>query len=117
MKKCLFTFLVFIFTFLLCMNTYADTNDESEDYFATYDTVIDDYYDYVATYNSKSSKAERYKCLAEMALFSGKLNLKDIGYTIEDITGDDIPELIFSKVDKYDNNNSMGKDIRDMYFE
>ena len=115
MKKCLFTFLVFIFTFLLCMNTYADTNDESEDYFATYDTVIDDYYDYVATYNSKSSKAERYKCLAEMALFSGKLNLKDIGYTIEDITGDDIPELIFSKVDKYDNNNSMGKDIRAVY--
>ena len=115
MKKCLFTFLVFIFTFLLCMNTYADTNDESEDYFATYDTVIDDYYDYVATYSSKSSKAERYKCLAEMALFSGKLNLKDIGYTIEDITGDDIPELIFSKIAKYDGKNSTGKDVRAVY--
>lgn len=82
MKKYLITFLIFIFTIFLCTNTYADVNDESEDYVNSYASVINDYYDYVATYNSKSSKAERYKCLAEMALFSGKLNLKDIGYTI-----------------------------------
>ena len=115
MKKFILTFLILFFAFFLCTNVYADTDDESESYADSYDTVIDDYYDYVATYNSKSSKAERYKCLAEMALFSGKLNLKDIGYTIEDITGDDIPELIFGKVEKYDGENSTGKHVRAVY--
>ena len=115
MKKYLLTFLVILFAFLLCTSAYADTDDGYEDYEDSYDTVIDDYYDYVATYSSKSSKAERYKCLDEMALFSGKLYLKDIGYTIEDITGDDIPELIFGKVDNYDGENSTGKHIRAVY--
>ena len=115
MKKYLITFLIFIFTIFLCTNTYADVNDESEDYVNSYASVINDYYDYVSTYSSKSSKAERYKCLDEMAVFSGKLYLKDIGYTIEDITGDDIPELIFGKVDKYDGKNSIGNHVRAVY--
>ena len=79
MKKRLLTFLVILFAFLLCTSAYADTDDGYEDYEDSYAKVIDDYYDYVITYNSKSSKAERYKCLDEMAVFSGKLYLKDIG--------------------------------------
>ena len=115
MKKRLLAFLVILLAFLLCTSVYADTDDELEDYADSYDKVIDDYYDYVSTYSSKSSKAERYKCLDEMAVFSGKLSLNEIGYTIEDITGDGIPELIFGKVDKYDGRNSIGKNVRAVY--
>jgi hypothetical protein len=113
MKKYLLTILTLIFAFGFCANAYADTDDE--EYEDKYAAVINDYYDYVANYSSKSSKAEKYKCLSEIAGFSGKLQLKDVGYSIEDITGDEVPELIFCKVDKYSGKNSTGKDVRAVY--
>ena len=113
MKKYLLTVLTLIFAFGFCANAYADTDDE--EYEDKYAAVINDYYDYVANYSSKSSKAEKYKCLSEIAGFSGKLQLKDVGYSIEDITGDEVPELIFCKVDKYSGKNSTGKDVRAVY--
>jgi len=100
----------------LCSNIEASTISKTNSYNKSYDYVINDYYDFVANFSGKSdSTQQKYYPFADVASLAKNDSLEAIGYTIKDVTGDKVPELIFGFIIMSDGKKSLGKEVLALY--
>ncbi len=95
--------------------TEPETEVIKIDYEGIYYDKIKEYYDYVNNFTVYSDSTDK-QGIWEIVNFaeSNEAALSDIGYVIRDITGDDIPELVFCpSTDGYEGNN--GTNIYALY--
>jgi hypothetical protein len=116
MKKYASIIIMMSLCLFLCSNIEASTKSKTDSYNKSYDYVINDYYDFVASFSGKSaSTQQKYYSFADVASLAKNDSLEAIGYTIKDVTGDKVPELIFGYIIMLDGKKSLGKEVLALY--
>lgn len=116
MKKYVSIIIMMSLSLFLCSNIEASTKSKTNSYNKSYDYVINDYYDFVANFSGKSdSTQQKYYPFADVASLAKNDSLEAIGYTIKDVTGDKVPELIFGFIIMSDGKKSLGKEVLALY--
>jgi hypothetical protein len=116
MKKYVSIIIMMSLSLFLCSNIEASTKSKTDSYNKSYDYVINDYYDFVANFSGTSvSTQQKYYPFADVASFAKNESLEAIGYTIKDVTGDKVPELIFGFIIMLDGKKSLGKEVLALY--
>lgn len=116
MKKYVSIIIMMSLSLFLCSNVEANTKNMANSYNKSYDYVINDYYDFVANFSGKSdSTPQKYYPFADVTSFAKNDSLEAIGYTIKDVTGDKVPELIFGFIIMLDGKKSLGKEVLALY--
>ena len=116
MKKYVSIIITMSLSLFLCSNIEASTKSKTNSYNKSYDYVINDYYDFVANFSGKSaSTQQKYYPFADVASLAKNDSLEAIGYTIKDVTGDKVPELIFGYIIMLDGKKSLGKEVLALY--
>jgi len=116
MKKYVSIIIMMSLSLFLCSNIEASTKSKTNSYNKSYDYVINDYYDFVANFSGKSdSTQQKYYPFADVASLAKNDSLEAIGYTIKDVTGDKVPELIFGYIIMLDGKKSLGKEVLALY--
>lgn len=116
MKKYVSIIIMMSLSLFLCSNIEASTKSKTDSYNKSYDYFINDYYDFVANFSGKSdSTQQKYYPFADVASLAKNESLEAIGYTIKDVTGDKVPELIFGFIIMLDGKKSLGKEVLALY--
>ena len=116
MKKYVSIIIMMSLSLFLCSNIEASTKSKANSYNKSYDYVINDYYDFVATFSGTSvSTPVKYHPFVDIAFLAKNESLEAIGYTIKDVTGDNVPELIFGFIIMLDGKKSLGKEVLALY--
>ena len=116
MKKYVSIIIMMNLSLFLCSNIEASTKNMANSYNKSYEYVINDYYDFVVNFSGKSdSTPEKYYPFADIASLAKNDSLEAIGYTIKDVTGDKVPELIFGFIIMLDGKKSLGKEVLALY--
>ena len=88
---------------------------ETVDYAAYYSPILDDYYDLIY-YGNASEEIESHTGVMELLSFEGsEETAEQIGYSIEDISGDGVPELLMSFIHEETEEGFFGRDIFAVY--
>ena len=116
MKKYVSIIIMMSLSLFLCSNIEASTKSKANSYNKSYDYVINDYYDFVANFSGTSvSTPVKYHPFVDIAFLAKNESLEAIGYTIKDVTGDNVPELIFGFIIMLDGKKSLGKEVLALY--
>ena len=96
-------------------NEDVNTDMPSVDYEASYSQILDAYYDLIY-YGNASEEIESHTGVMEILTMDGfDAAAEQIGYAIEDISGDGVPELLMSFIYEETEEGVFGRDIFAVY--